>query len=781
MRSLPAVQTKTEFFAFNGGLDVVTPPLLIPAGFAKEAQNYEQDINGGYRRCKGYERFDGRTAPSSVSYAILTCTLDGSPVVVAGDTVTDNAGTSTAVVLANATTYLVVTRVVGAWPAGNLKVGVDVVGTFTTGPVTDGASSALLAAQYRNLAADEYRDDILPAGHRVVTMTSANPGVVTWTNHGFRKGTPIKFTTTGALPTNITAGTQYYVFGGTDSAIGGANITANTFKVTTDSSGGGTAINTTAGTQSGVHTCVAGDGSVRGVWMYGDAVYAFRNAVDGLSALMWKATSSGWVSVRLFREVSFTAGNGSIAAGQTLTETTGSEASTIMAVVVQTGSLATGTATGRLIVTQPQVAGADNEFEGTAATTSGGGTLTLSGASTAITIAAGGAYEFVNHNFTGAGSQKMYGVNGVSKGFEFDGTTFVPIVTGMTLDTPTHLIAHKQQLFYSFAASVQHSAPGFPYVWSAIVGASEIGMGDTVTGFKIQAGGSGEAALTIATRNSLATLYGSSVLNWQLIPFDSETGAISGTMQRIGTTLMLDDRGIVSLDTSDAYGNFASATLSSRIQTWLRDRRANVVTSCVARDKNQYRIFFSSGEALYVTMEGSKVIGMVPQLFPDPVVCVCSSETSTGAEEIYFGAADGYVYQMERGTSFDGDAIEAFLYLVFNHSQSPRLLKGYRRAALEVSGTGYATFGVSYELGYGSTEYAQPGTVTVEAALSPAYWDSFTWDAFVWDGKSLLPTELDLAGTAENISIRILSSSDYFDSTLLTGVIVHYTPRRQLR
>src|SRR5712664_968283 len=38
-----------------------------------------------------------------------------------------------------------------------------------------------------------------------VTMTSANPGVVTWTAHGFSTGIPqpVVFTTTGALPTNI--------------------------------------------------------------------------------------------------------------------------------------------------------------------------------------------------------------------------------------------------------------------------------------------------------------------------------------------------------------------------------------------------------------------------------------------------------------------------------------------------------------------------------------------------------------------------------------------------
>ena len=88
-----------------------------------------------------------------------------------------------------------------------------------------------------------------------VTMTIATPGVVTWTSHGRSANDPIKFSTTGALPTGFVAGTTYYVVG--------ASITTNTFQLS--ATAGGTAINTT-GTQSGVHTGIhaphgTGDGS----------------------------------------------------------------------------------------------------------------------------------------------------------------------------------------------------------------------------------------------------------------------------------------------------------------------------------------------------------------------------------------------------------------------------------------------------------------------------------------------------------------------------------------
>lgn len=76
-----------------------------------------------------------------------------------------------------------------------------------------------------------------------VTMTIASPGVITWTGHGFTGGEPIVFSTTGALPTGLTAGTVYFVLS--------ASLTADTFRVATTQ--GGTAINT-SGSQSGTHT-----------------------------------------------------------------------------------------------------------------------------------------------------------------------------------------------------------------------------------------------------------------------------------------------------------------------------------------------------------------------------------------------------------------------------------------------------------------------------------------------------------------------------------------------
>lgn len=77
-----------------------------------------------------------------------------------------------------------------------------------------------------------------------VTISIASPGVVTWAGHGLLAGTPIRLTTTGALPTGLATATTYYVI----------PVDANSFRLAATQSG--TAINTT-GSQSSTHTAEA--------------------------------------------------------------------------------------------------------------------------------------------------------------------------------------------------------------------------------------------------------------------------------------------------------------------------------------------------------------------------------------------------------------------------------------------------------------------------------------------------------------------------------------------
>lgn len=80
---------------------------------------------------------------------------------------------------------------------------------------------------------------------QAVAISIASPGVVTWNAHGLAAGTPVSFETTGALPGGLAVNAVYYV----------AAPAANSFSVSATPGG---AVITTTGSQSGVHSAVAG-------------------------------------------------------------------------------------------------------------------------------------------------------------------------------------------------------------------------------------------------------------------------------------------------------------------------------------------------------------------------------------------------------------------------------------------------------------------------------------------------------------------------------------------
>lgn len=520
---------------------------------------------------------------------------------------------------------------------------------------------------------------------------------------------------------------------------------------------------------------VPGSGSVIGVWSLNGVTYAVRNNVGGTAAAIYKSTGSGWSAITLFYEVAFSSGSGTEPAeGATITQ--GANSATLKRVVIESGDFATSDAAGRLIVTQP----APGSFSAAAFTA--GITANCDGAESAITLTIGGHYETKKHNF-GPG-MRTYGCSGTNRGFEFDGTVYVPINTGMDNDKPDHMEVHKEQLFFSFGRSVQHSGIGAPYEWSPILGASEIAMGDDVNAMAGQPGSeTAGGAMTIFCRNKIGVLYGNSVADWNLVSFDDEdAGGYAYSVQSVnGLTYMLDDRGAGSLQTVQAFGNFQSATISERIQKLMKSKRLLVVGSSVSRDKNQYRLFFSDKSALFFTFAGRKLRGVMPMLFADTPTCIWSGEGSDGSEISFFGASNGYVYQLEKGTSFDGASIESFMELAYNSQKNVRQLKKYKRVMFEISGEGFAEYAFTYGLAYNSPLVAQPVSQTEQVSLSSVFWDSFVWDSFTWDGITLMPTSNKMSGSGENVSLILRSDNAYSSPLTISGAIIHFGRRRGLR
>ena len=66
-RQLKPSGLESDYFPFEGGLNIVEPALSMRPGELVAADNFEVDVRGRYRRLDGYERFDGQTLPSDIT------------------------------------------------------------------------------------------------------------------------------------------------------------------------------------------------------------------------------------------------------------------------------------------------------------------------------------------------------------------------------------------------------------------------------------------------------------------------------------------------------------------------------------------------------------------------------------------------------------------------------------------------------------------------------------------------------------------------------------------
>jgi len=399
------------------------------------------------------------------------------------------------------------------------------------------------------------------------------------------------------------------------------------------------------------------------------------------------------------------------------------------------------------------------------------------------TLAPGGRYDFVNYNFTGhAGTLKMYGCDGKNKAFQFDGTTFTQLTTGMTSDTPILISAHRNHLFLVFSGgSVQHSGLADPTTWTAVLGAAELAIGDEATGLLPGAGGT----LFLFSRNTIQVLYGSSSADWEIRPLSANSGAIRGSAQLTFAPVFVSDYGLVAINQADAFGDFQANTLSLPVQKIIDNYRTLIVGSVVLRTKNQYRLFFANGEVLTMTFSGDRVRGFTVSDYGRVIRCVSGTGRSDSEDEtendIFFGSDDGYVYKMDSGNSFAGADIQALLKIAPMAVGYPRSKKFFRLLILEVETETGSPVTLLFKPDFSllNSEAHEPTQETITTQVQGGDWDEAYWDEFFWSSEESGTNfyEIRPEGVGLTLGGIIYSESNNQEPfTVRTGTL-HYSMR----
>lgn len=516
-------------------------------------------------------------------------------------------------------------------------------------------------------------------------------------------------------------------------------------------------------------TKVPGSGRVRGVAILNSEVYAWRDNAGATAMAIHKATSSGWDEVEMFHQISFTGGSTEYEESDTLTQ--GSATSTVKRVVLESGTWGAGTAAGRLIITAPS----GGVFS--AGVAGGGGVCTLSGASALITLSPGGRVRTDAYTFTGSlADKRLYGCDGVNPEFEFDGVVYVPLNTGMGSIRASAVRCHKLHVFFGYRGSLQHSAIGNPYVWSAVFGASELGTGDEITNLLSVGGNTDAAALMVLCQNALAVLYGSSSADWKLDPLSRISGAQADSAQDIGGVVALDTPGVMRYPYTRNFGNFAWDTVSMDIQPIAKNQQC--ACSVYVSGKFKYRIFFTDGTAISGLPVGKGMFEWSVINYGRNIIIAEHGEIN-GVARTFYADDNGWVYEADKGRSLAGDPLPYAVKLLPLTQRSPMTEKTYRTMQLEVECFSACTLYTSGEFGNGEDGHTQQ--TTDQRYGVGLNWDLSNYDQAYWDTAIVGMTTLPLEGIGTRVSISVAGEADNELPHSLYAVTVLYTPRRMTR
>jgi hypothetical protein len=535
-------------------------------------------------------------------------------------------------------------------------------------------------------------------------------------------------------------------------------------------------------------TTVPGSGPICGICVVASVVYAFRNNAGGTSQDCYRATSSGWVLVPRKKRIRFNTGSGTYVSGN-VTITQGANSTTAYRIMVESGTFAGGNAAGSIIIDAPTPA----VFTSASATLSGGlGTVVLESSTYAdVTLGASGRWVFKPYRFAMSrlSVTPVYGVDRVDNAsgtpvgggnfIEFDGTIIAPLTAG-GMDGPHRIECHKNHLFIVYRyTSIQHSAIGDPYNWTVISGAGELQTHTLASEMVSIQGSQDEGAMAILCPDRTYILYGNDSTDWNLVPLSKEVGAKPFSAQLLGKLVAYDEQGVRSYSPTDTFGNFAFNTLTNHVRSRVAGKTP--VGSAVDRTGGRYRLFFSDGTWLS-GFPGKRWSWMLCR-YPFTPSVVTEWEIS-GVSSIFIGDSDGYVYECDKGRSFDGTAISAWIKTTYAHLGSPTRRKAFRSLEIEVRGDSAGTLTVQPDYSYGDT--ALDENVAALATNNPvagpdAAFDLGDWDSGSWDAKFISRLRVRSPGVGENVSVVLGSEVATELSHEVTAITHYFHMRRQSR
>lgn len=231
-------------------------------------------------------------------------------------------------------------------------------------------------------------------------------------------------------------------------------------------------------------------------------------------------------------------------------------------------------------------------------------------------------YETIDANFyDDVNARAGFICNGVEFAVMFDGQYTARVRTGRPTDqdNPRFLAAHLNYLHLGFASgAVVNCGTNRPLSVIQAPGSNTYNFGEPITGLLTLNG----QTLGVWTSNKTRGLQGSSPApdlgGYSPIIISPAVGAIEHSVRSVlGEATWMSFRGVETVRTVQAYGDFETLPMTWKVTPWLRSRvqgDSNIatapgrfITAVGVRNDRQYRAFFGDGYILTVTVyDGDK-------------------------------------------------------------------------------------------------------------------------------------------------------------------------------
>ena len=724
--------TKTQYYALQGGLDVVTPALSVSPGAALAMVNFEPWYQGGYRRVPGYERFDGRPKPSDASFVGFEIdTVVGLSIgtVITGDTsstsgevcgIWDDDGTY-------GSDWVGVTKVSGTGFVNGEGLN---TGSYTIGnaPVAEAGPNLTLEEDWLLEAENSYRDDIeeVPGSGPVRgAWRRLSDSYAIRDNVGATAGVLHRASTAGWVTTGITMA-DYIRF---DAAVA-AGLTV----VEGDTLTGGT-----SGATATIHRIVLNGGS--GAWNGSGEGYLILTSVSGGPFQDNEALESPALT--------------------TIATADGANA---------TFALPTGGA----------YQFHNHNFFGGAATYRAYG---CNGVGPAFEIDENRIVSpiLMPNNPVNADSNQT-GISPTNTPFlieEHRGQLFLGFEGG----SAQHSVPGEPLNFSGFLGAGEFGLGDELTAMNSIVGNVLVlsttretrGLfGTSVSDWELKIIAEQSGSLLYASQK-IDTVYSLDDLGITSVARSDQFGDfVSATVSKQIQPIVIAQR-----------PRFNTSTIvreSNQFRLYFDDN------SCVV-------MFVPAGSQSESRQRGNNSqqteFGFLS--YDIPVKHIYNTDDETGKERTYFvtdnATWEGYVFEDLIGKNFDGEVITSYVRTAFNQLGSPSYRKKFRRADLELNAPSQLDLRVQSDLTYSAAESSSSIDALSDVMNIPSidiiggggFWDINNWDEFLWDGQNITTARAELRGTGENISFLIFNQSAKSNPFVLQGITLHYDMRRLQR